>query len=246
MEKDMHAYAIALNRLILSNLRALAPVLLVLAFFQIAIIGQPVPNLGEKLVGAIFVLIGLILFTHGLTTSLFPLGESLADALARKGSVRLLLAFSFAIGFASTVAEPALIAVTTKAAAAIEANGAEAGEVQHMANLLRYASALAVGLGVMTGCLRIIKGWPASWFVLGGYGLVTLLVVSGASPIAPIALDAGTAATSAINIPLIAALGVGLSSMIHGRTPLADGFGLVAFASVMPMLVIMLGAMIFA
>lgn len=236
-----------LLRLVGLNLRDLLPVVGVIAFFQGAVVGEPMPHLEDRLVGALFVLVGLTLFVKGLEMSVFPLGEGLADALANRGSLPLLLAFAFALGFGSTVAEPALAAVTDQAARTL-ANAGMIGEeqeaIRNHSRMLRYATSVAVGLGVTVGVLRIVKGWPVAWFVLGGYGLAVTLALLGSAPLGGMAFDAGSAATSAINIPLITALGVGLASMIRGRSPLVDGFGLVALASLMPMLTMLAGALI--
>lgn len=223
--------------------RDLAPVVLVLAFFQIFIVQEPVTDLVGKLTGALLVLLGLALFLTGLSMSLFPLGERLAEEFARKANLWLLLLFAFAIGFGSTVAEPALIAVTEQAAAAMASNG-EAGDLAMTALVLRVATSAAVGLAVVLSCLRIIWGWPALAPVLAVYGLALAIVVLHPGPMEGIAFDAGAAATSAINIPLIAALGIGLATVLEGRSPLADGFGAVALASAMPMITILVGSAI--
>ncbi len=236
-----------LVRVLIENLRDLAPLLLVVGFFYAVVLGTSPPEIGTMLAGLMLVLFGLTFFGRGLAMSLFPLGEGLADTFARRGNVLLLLAFAFAIGFGSTVAEPALLAVTMKAAmAAADAGlvaGGEAGAAR-TALVLRYAAAAAVGLAVVLGCLRILIGWPVWWLLLGGYGLAALLALTRDTPLLGVAFDAGAAATSAINIPLIAALGIGLASAIGGRRPLADGFGLVALASLMPMLVVLLGSLL--
>ncbi|MCW5731694.1 MAG: DUF1538 domain-containing protein [Alphaproteobacteria bacterium] len=223
--------------------RDLAPVVLVLAFFQIVIVQEPVTDLVGKLTGALLVLLGLALFLTGLSMSLFPLGERLAEEFARKANLWLLLAFAFAIGFGSTVAEPALIAVAEQAAAAMVTNG-NSGDVAMTALVLRVATSAAVGLAVVLSCVRIIRGWPALAPVLAVYGLALVVTVLHPSSMEGIAFDAGAAATSAINIPLIAALGIGLATVLEGRSPLADGFGAVALASAMPMITILIGSAI--
>ncbi|MCB4825338.1 DUF1538 domain-containing protein [Roseicella aerolata] len=236
-----------LIRVLLENLRDLAPLLLVVGFFYAVVLRAPPPEIGTKLAGAVLVVLGLTFFVRGLSMSLFPLGEGLADTFARRGNLILLLSFAFAIGFGSTVAEPALLAVAMQAGtAAAEAGLVEGGEeaATRTALALRYAASAAVGVAVVLGCLRIILGWPAWWFLLGGYGLAATLALLRDTPLLGVAFDAGAAATSAINIPLIAALGIGLASVIHGRRPLADGFGVVALASLMPMLVVLLGALV--
>lgn len=227
-----------LLHLILENARAMLPIVLVIGAFQLLVIGQPLMTWLETLRGALFVLLGLTFFVQGMAMSLFPLGESLAESLLRRANLALLLFFAFAIGFGSTVAEPALIAVTREASAVAFAAQGDA-VVARNALILRGACALAVGLAVMAGCIRILKGWAPAWLVLGGYGLAMLSALVSQSPLTAIALDAGAAATSAINIPLISALGIGMATMLKAREPLADGFGMVALCSVMPVLAIM-------
>jgi len=223
--------------------RDLAPVIVVLAFFQFAVLQEPAPDLVIKLAGTLFVLVGLALFLTGLSMSLFPLGERLAEEFARKANLGLLLLFAFAIGFGSTVAEPALIAVTEQAAQALAENDSP-GEVVRTALVLRLATSVAVGLAVVLSCIRIIKGWPALAPLLAVYGLALLVAVLNPTPMEGVAFDAGAAATSAINIPLIAALGIGLATVLEGRSPMADGFGAVALASAMPMITILIGSAI--
>lgn len=221
--------------------RDLAPVVLVLAFFQFFVLHEPVPDLLDKVIGAILVLVGLALFLAGLSLSLFPLGERLAQEFARKANLWLLLLFAFGIGFGSTIAEPALIAVAEQAAAAMASAGQDAADVVATALVLRVATSAAVGTAVVLSCIRTIWGWPALAPVLAVYGLALLVALLQPSPMEGIAFDAGAAATSAINIPLIAALGIGLATVLEGRSPLADGFGAVALASAMPMITILTG-----
>jgi len=223
------------------NGRDLAPIILVVAFFQFAIVQQPVDDLGMKFVGLVLVLLGLTLFLAGLSWSLFPLGERLAEEFAQRANLVLLLAFAFAVGFGSTVAEPALVAVTEQAATAMASAEAQ-DEIAHNALVLRLATSIAVGLSVVLSILRIVLGWPALAPILTIYGIACLLVLVQPLPMAGIAFDAGAAATSAINIPLIAALGIGLATVLEGRSPLVDGFGAVALASAMPMITILIGA----
>ncbi len=231
-------------RSVAQTARDLAPIILVLAFFQFFVVHEPVPDIVGKVTGALFVLLGLALFLAGLSMSLFPLGERLAEEFARKGNLWLLLLFAFAIGFGSTVAEPALIAVAEQAAVAMVPN-ADSGDVAMTALVLRVATSAAVGLAVVLSCIRIIRGWPALAPVLAVYGVALVMTVLHPSPMEGIAFDAGAAATSAINIPLIAALGIGLATVLEGRSPLADGFGAVALASAMPMITILIGSAIF-
>jgi hypothetical protein len=236
-----------LIRVLLENLRDITPLLLVVGFFYSAVLRVPPPEIATTLVGVLLVVLGLAFFVRGLTMSLFPLGEGLADAFARRGNLFLLLGFAFAIGFGSTVAEPALHTVAAKAGAVAAEAGLVPGGTDSAATAavaLRYAASVGVGFAVALACLRIVFGWPAWWFLLGGYGLVAGLGLVRDTPFLGVAIDAGAAATSAINIPLIAALGIGLASIIRGRRPLADGFGVVAMASLMPMLVVLLGALV--
>lgn len=230
-----------LLRPLMQNARDLAPIILVVSFFQFVILQEPVTDLGEKFMGLAFVLLGLTLFLAGLSMSLFPLGERLAEEFAERANLWLLLSFAFAVGFGSTVAEPALIAVAEQAATAMTSME-EKGEIARIALGLRLATSAAVGLAVVLSCVRIIRGWPAHAPVLAVYAIALIVVLVQPTSMAGIAFDAGAAATSAINIPLIAALGIGLATVLEGRSPLADGFGAVALASAMPMITILLGA----
>ena len=203
---------------------------------------QPLPDLGEVLFGAVLVVVGLALFVQGLEMGLFPIGETLAQALARKGSLFWLLVFAFALGFSTTVAEPALIAVADEAAEIAAQGGLiEAGEqaAQQYALGLRLSVAFSVGLAILIGVLRILRGWPVHFLIIGGYVLVMLMTMIAPEEIVGLAYDAGGVTTSTITVPLVAALGVGLASIIRGRNPMLDGFGLIAFASLTPMIFVM-------
>ena len=190
---------------------------------------------------------GLTFFIHGLEQGLFPIGESLAHAFARKGSVFWLLTFSFCLGFGTTVAEPALIAVSAEAAK-VAAEGAmitNTTEAQaDYANGLRYTVAFSVGLAIVIGVLRILRGWPIQWLIIGGYILVMVMTMLAPEEIIGIAYDSGGVTTSTITVPLVTALGVGLASSIKGRNPMIDGFGLIAFASLLPMIFVMAYGMV--
>ncbi len=219
------------------TLRDLAPIVLIVAFFQLVVLRQPVDNLPGIAIGFLFVLIGLAIFIRGLEMALFPLGEALADAFARKGSLIWLLSFAFALGFGTTVAEPALIAVSREAAEVMAAAGAigpgadsEAG----YARALRTTVAVSVGVALVIGVLRILRGWPVQWLIIGGYTIVVGLTTVAPAEIIGIAYDSGAVTTSTITVPLVTALGVGLASAIKGRNPMIEGFGLIAFASLMP------------
>jgi hypothetical protein len=224
------------------SLRDLAPIVGVVAFFQLAVLGQPIPNLADLLIGTLMVVIGLTLFVQGLKLGLFPIGEAMAWDFARKGSLMWLLAFAFALGFGTTVAEPALIAVAEEAAAvAAEGELIEDTEAarKDYANGLRYTVALSVGLALVIGVLRILRGWPIQYLIIGGYIGVVVMTALAPREIIGIAYDSGGVTTSTITVPLVTALGVGLASSIEGRNPLTDGFGLIAFASLTPMMFVM-------
>ncbi|RLL54035.1 DUF1538 domain-containing protein [Mariprofundus sp. EBB-1] len=222
--------------------RDLTPIVLVILFFQELVLKQPIPNMEGILVGMLLVLIGLALFVRGLEIGLFPLGESMAFAFAKKGNVMWLLLFAFLLGFGTTVAEPALIAVAGKAAQV----AAQAGVIDSTqaamdayANGLRMTVALSVGIAIVLGVLRILKGWPLHFCIIGGYFIVVVMTYFAPPEIIGIAYDSGGVTTSTITVPLVTALGVGLASSIRGRNPMLDGFGLIAFASLVPMIFVM-------
>jgi len=184
--------------------------------------------------------LGLMFFIEGLEIGLFPIGENLSHALAKKGSVFWLLLFAFLLGFATTVAEPALIAIAEKAASiSVDANLIPAVNQNSYAFGLRMSVAFSVGLAIMLGVIRIIKGWPIYYLIIGGYIVVMIMTMFAPAEIIGIAYDAGGVTTSTITVPLVTALGVGLATVIKGRSPLTDGFGLIAFASLLPMIFVM-------
>ncbi len=225
------------------SVRDLLPIVLVIAFFQLVVLQQPIPDLFNMLVGLLLVVLGLTLFVRGLELGLFPVGETMAHAFARKGSLFWLLMFAFALGFGTTIAEPAVIAVTHKAALAAQQAAVIAAEESALSAYqwgLRVSIGLAVGSALMLGVLRILKGWPIHTLLIGIYLLMLVLTTFAPPEIVAIAYDSGAVTTSEVTVPLVAALGVGLSSVIQGRNPLLDGFGLVAFASVTPMIFVMI------
>jgi len=227
---------------------ALLPIILVIAFFQFIVLRQPIPRLGEMLGGLLEVLLGLALFVRGLQLALFPIGEEMAYNFLRKGNLWWLLVFAFALGFGTTVAEPALIAIAEEAAR-IAASGqviAETIEAQgRYAIGLRLTVALAVGIALVIGVFRILKGWPVQYLIIGGYFGVVLMTAFAPPEIIGIAYDSGGVTTSTVTVPLVAALGIGLAQTIHGRDPLIDGFGLIAFASLTPMMFVMAFGMLY-
>ena len=233
---------LALLRTTAGSLRDLAPIILVIAFFQLAVLQQPLPNLLDLLVGTGFILVGLTFFIFGLEMGLFPIGESMAAAFASKGSLFWLIVFAFALGFGTTVAEPALIAVADEAAevaAKAGAIGSAAEDLENYAFGLRMTVALSVGLAIVIGVVRILKGWPIHLLIIAGYILVVIMTAFAPEEIIGIAYDSGGVTTSTITVPLVTALGVGLASSIRGRNPMIDGFGLIAFASLTPMIFVL-------
>jgi hypothetical protein len=226
----------------LGSVRDLAPVVLVVAFFQLVVLQQPLPDLTRFLTGLLMVVVGLGFFIRGLEMGLFPIGESMADAFARKGSVFWLLLFAFALGFGTTRAEPALILIAGEAAeVAAQGNWIAADEesMARYANQLRLTVAFSVGIAIVIGVLRILKGWPIQYLIIGGYLLVVLMTAFAPPEIIGIAYDSGGITTSTITVPLVTALGVGLATSIRQRNPMLDGFGLIAFASLMPIIFVM-------
>ncbi len=238
MNKQLQLFIKAL----IDSARDLAPIVIVIAFFQLAVLQQPIPNLGEIFLGTVMVVLGLTFFVRGLEMGLFPIGEKMAHAFARKGSVLWLLVFAFALGFGTTVAEPALIAVAAEAAEIAAQGGVIDNSKNAMADYasgLRYTVALSVGFAIMLGVIRIIKGWPIQYLIIGGYLGVVTMTMFAPPEIVGIAYDSGGVTTSTITVPLVTALGVGLASSIRGRNPMVDGFGLIAFASLTPMIFVM-------
>ncbi len=233
----------AFSRTLLGSLRDMTPIILVIAFFQLLVLQQPIPDLVNLLSGTFLVVLGLTFFVYGLEMGLFPIGESMARAFAQKGSVSWLLLFAFALGFGTTVAEPALIAVAREAGE-VAARGALIDETEAaIANYafgLRMSVALSVGFAIVLGVLRILKGWPIHYFIIGGYLLVVMITTVAPESIIGIAYDSGGVTTSTMTVPLVTALGVGLASSIKGRNPMLDGFGLIMFASLMPIIFVMI------
>jgi len=233
---------------LLDSIRDLTPIVAVIAFFQLFVLQQPIPNLASLLTGALLVILGLTLFIQGLNLALFPLGEGMAWDFARKGSVKWLLLFAFALGFGTTVAEPALIKIAEEAAKIAAAGGmieATLDSQSTYAKGLRYTVAFSVGFAIVLGVLRILKGWPVQYLIIGGYVGVVFMTMLAPPEIIGIAYDSGGVTTSTVTVPLVAALGIGLASSIRGRDPLVDGFGLIAFASLTPMIFVMAYGMLF-
>ncbi len=222
------------------------PIVVVLLFFQFLILRRRIPNFRRVCVGFAYVVVGLTLFLLGLERALFPLGETMAVQLAMRPSALgaeihtaapgwehygWVYVFAAAIGFSTTLAEPALIAVAFKAR---EASG---GALKPFA--LRIAVAVGVAVGVALGTFRIVTGTPLHFYIMAGYMVVIVQTAFAQRSIIPLAYDSGGVTTSTVTVPLVIALGLGLASMIPGRDPLVDGFGLIAFASLFPMMTVM-------
>ena len=234
---------IALYKDVLGSIRDLAPIVIVIAVFEVAIIRQPVSGLLGIIYGAVLVVLGLAFFIFGLRLALFPVGESLAHSLAEKGSVFWLFVFAFILGFGTTIAEPALLAIAAEAAeVAVGAGAIEATEEAQdgYALGLRLVVALSVGCSLMLGVLRILTNWSLPVMIISGYILVVLVTGIAPPEIVGIAYDSGGVTTSTVTVPLVTALGVGLASSLSGRNPMTDGFGLIAFASLTPILFVLL------
>lgn len=224
----------------------IAPILGVIAFFQLFVIQQPFPELEKTLWGIVLVVLGLFLFIMGLESALFPLGERMAIQFANKGNVWWLIIFGFALGFSTTIAEPALALIADKAGKIAADSGAIANSVESMAfyeSGLRLTIAFAVGIAIALGVVRIIKGWSLVWFILAGYGLIVIATFFAPEEIIGIAYDSGGITTSTITVPLVTALGIGLATALRGRNPLYDGFGLIALASLTPIIFVLVFGM---
>jgi len=211
-----------------NSFKDLLPIVMVVAFFQVAIIRAMPEGLTSIITGLIIVAIGLALFIRGLELGIFPIGENLATDFARKGSLFWLLVFAFTIGFSTTIAEPALIAIADKAAMISD------GKIDAL--FLRITVALSVGFAIALGALRILLGHPIQYYIISGYILVVAMTFFAPPEIIGLAYDSGGVTTSTVTVPLVAALGIGLASSIKGRNPVIDGFGLIAFASLLPMI----------
>lgn len=229
-------------KLIISSCFDLMPILIVVLLFQLLVIRQPLPDVGQLISGSVMVILGLTFFLLGLEQSLFPIGEAMAVALARKGNVFWLLLFSFCLGFGTTIAEPALFAITQKAAEIAGNDNLIENSLTAKADYalaLRLTVAASVGVAIVLGVLRILLGWPLHYFIIGGYVIVVAMTPFAPAEIVGIAFDSGGVTTSTITVPLVTALGIGLANSIKGRNPVTDGFGLIAFASLLPMIFVM-------
>lgn len=232
--------------LLLATFFDILPIAVILFGFQFLVIRKPVKNLKKVLIGMFYVLLGITFFLVGLEEALFPIGRNMAEQLTDPAflqSVRLttgelqwqdyywVYIFAFAIGAGTTIAEPALIAVAMKAH---EVSGGAIGIWG-----LRVAVAIGVAVGLALGCYRIVEGYPMHYFIIFGYVIVVIQTFFSPKIIVPLAYDSGGVTTSTVTVPLVAALGLGLAEAVPGRSPLIDGFGLIAFASLCPIISVM-------
>ncbi len=216
---------------LVGTIKDVAPIIIVIFFFQYAIIRKPVAHLHKIIIGITMVILGLYAFIVGLEMGLFPIGETIALQLTSMCNNFLIYLFAFLIGFSTTMAEPALLAIAIKAEEISEGNIKQ--------NILRMVVALGVAVGISLGSYRLVSGDPIHYYIIGGYILVITFTYFAPKYIVPIAYDSGGVTTSTVTVPLVAALGLGLAENIEGRNPLIDGFGLIAFASLFPMLTVM-------
>lgn len=225
-----------------TTIRDVMPIVVILVVFQVIVLRQHLPHLKQIVTGFVLVLVGLALFVVGLNDALFPIGETMASQLTlsnvassaadvRWNDYLIVYAFAAAIGFATTVAEPSLIAVS------IKAQSASGGAINAWG--LRLAVAVGVAAGVSLGCFRIVTGTPLQWYIMASYAIVLILTIFASKTIMPLAYDSGGVTTSTVTVPVVAALGLGLASDVPGRDPLVDGFGLIAFASVFPIMTVL-------
>jgi len=232
---------------LLTMLRDVLPIAAILFGFQLLVLRRPIKNPARVSMGMIFVLLGLTLFLEGLEMALFPIGRLMAEQLTAPAFINgpetggtetvqwldyaWVYVFAAAIGFATAVAEPALMAV------AMKANQVSGGTITVRG--LRYTVAIGVALGVALGAFRIVTGTPLHWYIICGYVVVMIQTAFASKTIIPLAYDSGGVTTSTVTVPLVAALGLGLAETIPGRSPILDGFGLIAFACLVPIMAVL-------
>ena len=236
---------------LLSTAQDVLPILVILLGFQIFILRKPIPNLRRVIIGFVYVLVGLALFLQGLEQALFPIGRLMAEQLTDPAFIHgvenftgeikwqdyfWVYLFAIAIGFSTTIAEPSLMAV------AMKANQVSGGSIGIWG--LRIAVAIGVAVGIGLGAFRIVTGYPLHYFIITGYFIVVFQTFFAPKMIVPLAYDSGGVTTSTVTVPLVAALGLGLAETVPGRNPLMDGFGLIAFASLFPIISVMAYAQI--
>ncbi len=233
-------------KIFLITFRDVVPIIALIICFQLFVLRQQVPNLRSLIIGGVYVVIGLAMFLAGLEKALFPLGKIMANQLSDPmfiyGSSETVAAadwtaygwiylFAAMIGFATTIAEPSLIAVAYKA------SEVSAGTINQLG--LRITVAIGVAFGISLGTFRIVTGTPLYMYILAGYLIVVIQTMFAPKSIIPLAYDSGGVTTSTVTVPIVAALGIGLATTVPGRNPALDGFGLIAFASLFPIITVM-------
>lgn len=226
------------------TLRDILPIILLIIFFQLAVLKQPIPHLKKMILGGIYIVLGLALFLMGLEKALFPVGKIMATQLSDPAFIRAteselsnwwsyywIYIFAALIGFATTIAEPSLIAV------ALKASEVSAGTIKPWG--LRITVAIGVALALALGTFRIVTGTPLFIYIMAGYFIVIIQTIFAPRKLIALAYDSGGVTTSTVTVPLVAALGLGLSSAVPGRNPAIDGFGLIAFASLFPIITVL-------
>jgi hypothetical protein len=239
-------FLVDFSKILLSTLRDVSPIIILIICFQLFVLRQPIPHLRRVVVGVAYVIVGLALFLAGLDKALFPLGKIMATQLSDPAFIYgqdapvdtvewtaygWIYLFAALIGFATTIAEPSLIAV------AFKANEVSAGTIKQWG--LRITVAFGVAIGIALGAFRIVTGTPLYIFIITGYLVVVIQTMYAPKNIIPLAYDSGGVTTSTVTVPLVAALGLGLSESVPGRNPALDGFGLIAFASLFPIITVM-------
>ncbi len=230
--------------ILLFTLRDISPILLLVVFFQLVVLKQPIPHLKRVIQGSIYVVLGLAFFLVGLEKALFPVGKIMATQLSDPGfisnsgneelawwSYYWIYIFAALVGFATTIAEPSLIAV------ALKAKEVSAGTISQWG--LRVTVAIGVAFALALGTFRIVTGTPLFIYILAGYMVVIIQTIFAPRKLIALAYDSGGVTTSTVTVPLVAALGLGLSSAVPGRNPAIDGFGLIAFASLFPIITVL-------
>ena len=232
--------------ILISTCMDVLPIIALVAFFQLVVLRQPIPRLKQTIIGVVYVVVGLSLFLAGLEKALFPLGKIMAEQLSSAEFISgpgasvasgnwadygWIYLFAALIGFSTTIAEPSLIAV------AFKANEVSGGSISQWG--LRITVAVGVAFGIALGAFRIVSGTPLYLFIMAGYSIVVVQTFFAPKNIIPLAYDSGGVTTSTVTVPIVAALGLGLSSAVPGRNPALDGFGLIAFASLFPIITVM-------
>jgi len=244
-------WVVHFSGVLFATARDIFPILVILLGFQVAILRKPIPNFRRVMIGFVYVWVGLALFLQGLDQALFPIGRLMAEQLTNPlfihgvesftGDVQWqdyfwVYIFAILIGFSTTIAEPSFMAV------ALKANQVSGGSIGVWG--LRIAVAIGVAVGIGLGSFRIVTGYPLHWFIITGYFVVVIQTFFAPKMIVPLAYDSGGVTTSTVTVPLVAALGLGLAETVPGRNPLMDGFGLIAFASLFPIMSVMAYAQI--